>query len=162
MVDLNNVPSRVGLARKYFKFVMYDVQKYVHHIFLCLGHMNVLLSSPYYVGVAPKIASVSQLWTTSRGKHLGKFYMGNGIFPTLQHFFKLHHVPKSLYTPCVSHGNCLTLWASMCNFVPFTCYFSNMPLHPWSKFPTKFTKYTWSNLQTCLLNMVACPFANHS
>jgi hypothetical protein len=60
------------------------------------------------------------------------------------------------------NGNCLALRASMCNFVPFICYFCNMPLHPWSKFPTKFPKYTWSNLQTCLSNMVACIVITHN
>jgi hypothetical protein len=57
--------------------------------------MNVLLSSPYYMGVAPKITSVSQLWTASRGEHPGKFYMGNGICPTLQHLLHLHNIPKA-------------------------------------------------------------------
>jgi hypothetical protein len=27
---------------------------------LCLGHMNLPLSNPYYMGVVPRIASVSQ------------------------------------------------------------------------------------------------------
>jgi hypothetical protein len=52
---------------------MYDVQKYVHDLFLCLGHMNVLLSNPYYVNVTPKITIVSQLWTAFGGKQLGRF-----------------------------------------------------------------------------------------
>jgi hypothetical protein len=47
---------------------------------LCLGHMNLPLSNPYYMGVAPKYTSVSQLWIVSRGTHLAKSYMGNGTY----------------------------------------------------------------------------------
>jgi hypothetical protein len=38
---------------------MYDVQKYVHDLFLCLGHMNVPLCNPYYMGVTPNITIIS-------------------------------------------------------------------------------------------------------
>jgi hypothetical protein len=63
--------------------------------YLCLGLMNVPLTNPYYMGVAPKITSVSQLWIASRDEHLDIFYKGNIICPALQHLLGLHHVPKA-------------------------------------------------------------------
>jgi hypothetical protein len=141
---------------------MYDVRKYVHDFFLCLGHMNVFLSSPYYMGVAPKITSVSQLCTTLEGRTPGQILHGQWYFSCLATFAPpSSHSQSLMFWACICltfpNGNHLALWASMCNFVPFTCYFCNMPLHPWSKFPTKFTKYTWSNLHACLSNTVTCP-----
>jgi hypothetical protein len=57
--------------------------------------MNVPLSNPYYVGVAPKVTSVSQAWITSRDEHLDKFYKGNNICHALQHLLGLHRIPKA-------------------------------------------------------------------
>jgi len=136
----------------------------VHHLLLCLWHMNVFLSSPYYMGVAPQDCKCFTIVDHFKGQAPRQILHGQWYLSYLATFAWASSHSQSLMSWACIHlaslnGNHLALWASMCNFVPFTCYFSNMPLHPWSNFPTKFTKYTWSNLQTCLSNMVACPFA---
>ncbi len=82
-----------------FNLLLNDVwctKIYMYMIFcLCLGLMNVPLSNPYYVGVAPKVTSVSQAWITSRDEHLDKFYKGNNICHALQHLLGLHRIPKA-------------------------------------------------------------------